>query len=144
MRELWPDMPILLHEAEHDFLLEPQLNLSAFLAEPIVAPAATGSLAHGDTLSLQGVHFEIRHTPGHSPGGVTLYQPDNAVAIVGDTLFASSIGRSDFPTSNGNVLMQSIREQLLTLPDATRILPGHGPASTIGAERAGNPFLHSS
>jgi glyoxylase-like metal-dependent hydrolase (beta-lactamase superfamily II) len=141
VRDVWPDIPILLHGDEHEFLGDPALNLSAFLAVPITAPPATATLSHGDTRSLDGIDFQVRHTPGHSPGGVTLYQPESAVAIVGDTLFASSIGRSDFPTSNGRTLMQSIREQLMTLPDETSALPGHGPATTIGAERRGNPFL---
>jgi len=72
---------------------------------------------------------------------VTFYQPDNGVALVGDTLFERSIGRYDFPTSDGPTLMRSIHEQLLTLPDDTRVLPGPGPATTIGAERAANPYL---
>jgi len=137
----WPDVPILIHEDEAGFIAEPMLNLSAMMGMPLVAPAATDLLKHGDTLQLDDLSFEIRHTPGHSPGGILLHQPDNQVAIVGDTLFAGSIGRYDFPTSDGRRLMKSIREQLLTLPDETEIYPGHGPASTIAAERATNPFV---
>ncbi len=139
--EVWPDAPIHLHPAEADWPGEPALNLSGPFGMPVVAPAATDSLEHGQSLDLDGLAFEVRHTPGHSPGGITLYQPDHHAAIVGDTLFAGSIGRYDFPTSDGQTLLASIRDQLLSLPDDTDIHPGHGPSSTIGRERASNPFL---
>ena len=141
VRRAFPDVPILIHADETDFLTDTRLNLSAAIAMPVVAPEATGTLKHGDTLTLAGVVFEIRHTPGHSPGGITLYQADSGVALVGDTLFSGSIGRYDFPTSDGPALMKSIGEQIMTLPDQTQVLPGHGPASTVGNERASNPFL---
>ncbi len=141
MRSRWPSLPIAIHEAETKFLSDPKLNLSAVLPLPITAPAADRLLHHGDVLQLGDVKFEVRHTPGHSPGGICLYDAEHGLAIVGDTLFEDSIGRSDFPTSNGNQLMRSIHEQLLTLPDETRVLPGHGGATTIGRERAENPFL---
>ena len=141
LRAVWPEVPILIHPSETRFLVRPVLNLSALLAEPVKAPEATGALEHGDRLTLDGVTFEVRHTPGHSPGGVSLYEPTHGVVIVGDTLFAESVGRSDFPTSDGPALMESIRTQLMTLPDETRVLPGHGPATTIGHERAHNPFV---
>lgn len=139
--QAYPDAPILIHEAERDFPGDPMLNLSVALADHVVAPDPTETFAHGDTLTLDGRTFHIRHTPGHSPGGVCLYQPDHNFAIVGDTLFAGSIGRHDFPTSDGPTLMRSIHEQLMTLPDETRALPGHGPETTISQERATNPFL---
>jgi glyoxylase-like metal-dependent hydrolase (beta-lactamase superfamily II) len=141
LRTHWPDLPILIHREEADFLTDPTLNLSIFLEEPLAAPAATGFLEHGRTLDIAGQRCELRHTPGHSPGGVTFHFPRERLAIVGDTLFAGSIGRYDFPTSDGELLLRSIREQLLTLPDDTRILPGHGPQTTIAAERRANPFL---
>ncbi len=140
-REVWPNLPILIHAAEKDFPPDPQLNLSAQIDVPIAAPAPTETLAHGDVLELSGLRFEIRHTPGHSPGGITLYQPDEGVALVGDALFAGAIGRVDFPGSDGPTLLRSIHEQLLTLPDDTRIYPGHMGASTIGEQRRTNPFL---
>lgn len=142
VRHRHPDVPILVHADEEDFLTDTRLNLSAAISEPVVAPQATGLLHHGEQLELNGVAFEVRHTPGHSPGGITLVQHDCKVAIVGDTLFAGSIGRYDFPTSDGPRLMQSINEQLMSLPDDIRVLPGHGPATTIGQERATNPFLN--
>ena len=142
VRRRHPGAPILIHADEIAFLTDTRLNLSAAFIDPVVAPEATGTLAHGDTLELAGVAFELRHTPGHSPGGITLVQPDHGVAIVGDTLFAGSIGRYDFPTSDGPRLMESIQQQLLTLPGETRVLPGHGPETTIARERASNPYLN--
>lgn len=137
----YPGVPIYIHDAERDFPGDASLNLSIYIAQPLVAPDPTDTLAHGDTLELDGITFEVRHTPGHSPGGITLYQPDHAVALVGDTLFANSIGRFDFPTSDGPLLMRSIHEQLLTLPDDTRVLPGHNAETTVGHERTHNQYL---
>ncbi len=141
IRSLWPRLPILIHAAEQDFLTEPMLNLSAALDVPVVAPAATASLDHGHRLELDGVSFEVRHTPGHSPGGITLYQADVSLALVGDALFAGGIGRTDFPTSDHATLIQSIQSQLYSLPDDTRVLTGHGPQTSIGRERTTNPFV---
>ena len=141
IRLAFPHIPILIHQHELSFLTDAALNLSAFTDSPIIAPQADETLSHGQSLSLDGIVAEVRHTPGHSPGGITLYHEKDAVAIVGDTLFAGSIGRYDFPTSDGTLLLRSIREQLLTLPDHTRVLPGHGPKTTIGDERRNNPFL---
>ncbi len=141
VQQAYPDIPILIHGAEVDFLTDPMLNLSMMAGFELIAPQQTGTLTHGDTLTLEGVDFEVRHTPGHSPGGICLYQQAHNLAIVGDTLFAGSIGRHDFPTSDGRALLQGIEEQLMTLPDETRVLPGHGPETTIGNERVSNPFL---
>lgn len=141
IRAIWPGVPILLHEAEHEFLTRPELNLSVVLEEPIVAPEATGTLTPDTMIGLDGIPFHVLATPGHSPGGVSLYQPDNAVVFPGDALFSGSIGRYDFPTSDGETLMKSIATQLLTLPDQTRVYPGHGPDTTIGREKMSNPYL---
>ncbi|MBI1336126.1 MAG: MBL fold metallo-hydrolase [Phycisphaera sp.] len=141
IRAHWPEVPIHIHPAERLFLTEPELNLSIMLEEPIVCPHADATLGHGQKIELDGFVFEVRHTPGHSPGGVTFYQSDSHLALVGDALFAGSVGRTDFPTSDPAQLGRSIREQLLTLPDATRVLPGHGPQTTIGRERQSNPWL---
>ena len=136
-----PDADVLIHMNEKPFLTDPTLNLSAMLPNPIIAPQATGTLAQGDKLTLNDHDFTILETPGHSPGGITLYQPDQAIAIVGDALFQNSIGRFDFPTSDGQQLLRSIHEQLLSLPDQTQVLCGHGPPTTIGDERRNNPYL---
>jgi len=142
MREVG-EVPILIHEAEKEFLVDTDLNLSIYMGQPIVAPEATGHVEHGDTLTLGPHRFEVRHTPGHSPGGICLYQAEQSVAIVGDTLFAGSIGRHDFPTSDFDALQRSIREQLYTLPDDTQVLPGHGGPTTTGREKRTNPFVRA-
>lgn len=141
MSERWPDAPIAIHPEERAFLSDPTLNLSGPFGMPFTAPPADETLEGGQRLTLGETAFEVMHTPGHSPGGVTLHQPEAGLAIVGDTLFAGGIGRYDFPTSDGPTLMRSIQDKLLTLPDGTRIYPGHGPATTIAAEKRGNPFL---
>lgn len=141
LRAVWPKLPIRIHCLEEAFLTDPALNLSAAAGLAITAPAADTTLEHGDELELAGLCFEVRHTPGHSPGGITLYHRDQQIAFVGDALFAGSIGRTDFPTSNHQQLIDAIGQQLLTLPDETRVLSGHGPETTIGRERRDNPFL---
>jgi hydroxyacylglutathione hydrolase len=139
----FPGVEILVHSAEKDFLEDPELNLSAAMDEDqqVVAPAPTGVLEHGQKLTIADVVFEVRHTPGHSPGGISLIQMQAGVAFVGDVLFAGSVGRSDFPTSDPDVLVRSIQTQLFTLPDTTRVLPGHGPPTTIGQEKRSNPYV---
>ncbi|MES2306184.1 MAG: MBL fold metallo-hydrolase [Gemmatimonadota bacterium] len=96
-------------------------------------------LAHGDTLSLAGHRFKVRHVPGHSPGHVAFIGP--GLCISGDVLFEDSIGRTDLPEGSLTELLASIASELLPLPDETRVLPGHGPETTVGRERARNPFL---
>ncbi|MEM1355339.1 MAG: MBL fold metallo-hydrolase [Planctomycetota bacterium] len=141
VRERYSDLPILIHRAEKDFLTDTILNLSAAVLEPVIAPEATRLLKGGEMLELNGLRFDVVHTPGHSPGGISLIEPAHKLALVGDTLFAGSVGRYDFPTSDGPQLFRSIREQLLTLDDRVRVLPGHGPETSIGRERQSNPFL---
>jgi hydroxyacylglutathione hydrolase len=96
-------------------------------------------LEEGQSLTLGETEIRVLHTPGHSPGGVTFLVED--AAIVGDCLFSGSIGRTDLPGASQQTLLHSIRTQLLTLPDSTRVLPGHDAPTTIGAERLHNPFL---
>ena len=98
-------------------------------------------LAQGDVVEVGQERFEVRHCPGHTPGHVVFYSAAHGFAIVGDVLFDGSIGRSDFPRGNHATLLRSIRDQLLTLPDDTTFLPGHGSTSTIGEQRRSNPFL---
>ena len=102
-------------------------------------PAPDHDLAHGDALQLGGFEFEVRHVPGHSPGSVAFV--GHGVAIVGDAIFAGSVGRVDLPGGDGGTLLASIRDQLMTLPDETIVYSGHGPETTIGAERRMNPFV---
>jgi glyoxylase-like metal-dependent hydrolase (beta-lactamase superfamily II) len=98
---------------------------------------------HGQKLKVGGLELEIRHAPGHSPGGVVFVVSGGGepVVIVGDVLFAGSIGRTDLMGGSFPVLEKSIRDQLYTLPDDTRVVCGHGPDTTIGRERTSNPFV---
>ena len=98
-------------------------------------------LQGGDSLDIGDLHFQVLHTPGHSPGCICLL--GEGVVFSGDTLFNYGIGRTDLPGGNYSQLMDSIHTKLMVLPDGTVVYPGHGPETTIGAERQGNPFLHT-
>jgi hydroxyacylglutathione hydrolase len=100
-------------------------------------------LVEGDTVSIGDVVFDVLHVPGHTPGHIVFVHKGIGVALVGDTLFAGSVGRTDFAYGDGELLITGIKEKLLPLGDAMAILPGHGATSTIGRERMGNPFLQS-
>jgi glyoxylase-like metal-dependent hydrolase (beta-lactamase superfamily II) len=104
-------------------------------------PEPTVDLKHGMTLHLGANLFEVRHAPGHTRGHVIYYCAKEKVAFVGDVIFQGSIGRTDLPGGDYDALIRSIHEQVLTLPDETRLLSGHGPETTVGAERRLNPFL---
>lgn len=137
----FPGLPVNVHEAEREWLTDPLLNLSSFSGMPVTAPEASRLLQEGDELVLGGDAWRVLHTPGHSPGGITLYHAPSKTAIVGDALFSGSIGRTDFPGADHATLVRSIKTKLYTLPEDVRILPGHGPESTIGRERLSNPFV---
>jgi len=104
-------------------------------------PQPTMLLADGQELPLGASRVQVRHAPGHSPGHVLFYAPDAGAALVGDVIFRGSIGRTDLPGGSYAALLDSIRRQVLTLPPDTRLLPGHGPETTVAAERETNPFL---
>lgn len=98
-------------------------------------------LEEGDRLELGPTRWRVLHTPGHSPGSVCLVDDRDEVAFVGDLVFAGSIGRTDFPTSDPGAMRRSLARILQELPDAITLLPGHGGATTLGEERRANPFL---
>jgi len=98
-------------------------------------------LEQGDRVTVGTLELEVRHCPGHTPGHVVFFHAPSRLVIVGDVLFQGSIGRTDFPRGDHATLLRSIREQLFTLGDDVVFVPGHGPLSTIGAERASNPFV---
>jgi len=93
------------------------------------------------TLEVAGISFALAHVPGHSPDSVTFHHADSGLCFSGDTVFAGSIGRTDFPHGDHPLFISSIKEKVLTLPDETRLLPGHGPETTVGVEKISNPFL---
>lgn len=129
----------LLHAGEAQILASAQMS-GAMFGMAMRQPAPPDRLLNdGDTIPVGALRLKVLHTPGHTPGGISLLL-DNRV-IVGDKLFQSGIGRTDFPGGDYATLMTSIRDKLLTLPDETIVYPGHGPATTIGEERALNPFL---
>jgi hydroxyacylglutathione hydrolase len=104
-------------------------------------PETIEGLTHGDKLHLAGLDIEVRHTPGHTPGHCCFYWADQGALFSGDQLFAGSIGRTDLPGGSYQALMESMWERVMTLDDEVRVLPGHGPETTIGWERRHNPFL---
>lgn len=132
--------PVWLHPLDRRWydILPEQGRMFGLDGLPRLAPPDR-ELAHGQTLSVGRFDFAVRHVPGHAPGHVAFI--GHGLAVSGDVLFAGSIGRTDLAGGDLSRLLQSIRDELLTLPDATRVLPGHGPETTIGAERAANPFL---
>jgi glyoxylase-like metal-dependent hydrolase (beta-lactamase superfamily II) len=110
-------------------------------AESFAPPEQMVDLTHGQRLELGGFEFRVRHTPGHTPGHCVFVLEEEGLVFSGDHLFAGSIGRTDLPGGDFNTLMASMRTEMMTLPDDMRVLPGHGPATTIGRERTTNPFL---
>jgi len=129
------------HEAEKPLLDSlPQQGLRFDMAglRPVTP---TRWLNEGDTVSVGDVAFLVHHVPGHSPGHVTFFQKDVRFLLAGDTVFAGSVGRTDLPGGDHELLISGIKTKLLPLGDDVQFLPGHGPASTLGAERVGNQFL---
>jgi len=104
-------------------------------------PDPSVMLSHGQFLNIGGAKFEVRHAPGHTPGHVIFYCAAEKTAFCGDVIFQSGIGRTDLPGGSFPQLMHSIQTQILSLPDDTRLLSGHGPETTVGEERSTNPFL---
>lgn len=130
---------LAMHQADLPLLQrvkEQGLMFGVFFPE---SPMPDVFLDEGDTVSVGSVVFEVCHTPGHSPGHITLLAQNNA--FVGDVLFAGSVGRTDLPGGDHSQLLTSIRTKLLNLPDETVIYPGHGKVTTVGQERRQNPFL---
>ncbi|CAA9484468.1 MAG: MBL-fold metallo-hydrolase superfamily [uncultured Rubrobacteraceae bacterium] len=133
--------PVLMHrEAEPMLKQLPSQALMMGLRFGKV-PAIDGYIEDGEVVRVGGLSFAALYTPGHAPGHLAFYSAEEGVVVSGDALFAGSVGRVDLPGGSMEVLMRSINERLLTLPDETVVLSGHGPETTIGEERARNPFL---
>lgn len=136
---------VYIHESD-EFMLSAGEGVNEqtrmlFDADAMVPIPAPKYLRHGDLIDIAGIDFEIRHAPGHSPGSVLLVSTAAQLCIAGDVLFRGSIGRTDLPVSSHSDMLTSLQEQVLTLPDEMGVLPGHGPDTTIRAERVQNPFL---
>jgi len=136
--EAFGPLPVAVHPAEREMITEGK-PLRANLPFPSPSAPEVVDLVEGLPFSAGTLTFSVLHTPGHSPGGVTL--AIGQLLFTGDALFAGSIGRSDFANSDGAALLEGIRSQLLPLPEDSVVLAGHGPASTIGREKQYNPFL---
>ena len=132
------DAEVAIHSDDVNFLQDHSLGALFGLSYP-TPPLPERLLKAGDSLDVGDLHFSVLHTPGHSRGGICLL--GHGVVFSGDTLFNYGIGRTDLPGGSYSQLMDSIHIQLMVLPDDTIVYPGHGPDSTIGAERQGNPFL---
>lgn len=133
--------PILYNAA--DLPLAAMMDMQAAwigVETPTVKPP-DHSPADTERIGVPGIDAQVLHTPGHTEGSLCLHVPEHSLLVAGDTLFAGSIGRTDLPGGNYRKLIQSIRERLLPLADSTVVIPGHGPATTIGEERVSNPFL---
>lgn len=133
---------IIIHEDDAETLVSiPDMVLRMFQAKP--SPPADITVKDGDNITVGKVALKVIHTPGHSPGGMSLYT--EGYVITGDTLFVEGVGRSDLPGGSWEIMLRSIKEKLLTLPDETVVLPGHNygrtPTSTIGNEKSNNAFL---
>ena len=141
LRNQFPEIKVYIHNLDAKMLTDPNINLSAMSGKTFVTDAEDVSLKNRDIIDLAGMKLRVLHTPGHTPGGISLYSKEAGVVFVGDTLFADSIGRTDFPGGSMSQLLNSIREKLFTLPEETEVYPGHGPATTIATEKAHNPFF---
>jgi len=131
--------PVLLHKADWPLVSDPAGNQPLGLGLLLKPFEPQGKLVEGQVIRAGEIEVQILHTPGHTPGSVSLLF--GQVLICGDLLFAGSVGRTDLPGGDFDLLLRSIREKIAPLPDGTLILPGHGPKTTVGQERRGNPFF---
>jgi len=141
LRNRFPEIKVYIHNLDAEMLTNPNINLSTMSGMKFVTDAEDVSLKERDVIDLADVKLLVLHTPGHTPGGISLYSKKAGVVFVGDALFADSIGRTDFPGGSMSQLLNSVREKLFTLPEQTEVYPGHGPATTIAEEKAHNPFF---
>jgi glyoxylase-like metal-dependent hydrolase (beta-lactamase superfamily II) len=143
MKQAYPEAPLVIGRNEAFLLTDPTANLSAPFGLPLTSPPADRLVGDGERLDLAGLSFVAREIPGHSPGSLVYICEEFKPPFVlgGDVLFAGSVGRVDFPGGSGRALVSGIRSKLFSLPDETVVFPGHGPPTTVGAERRTNPFV---
>jgi hydroxyacylglutathione hydrolase len=141
LREQFPAMKVYIHSLDAEMLTEPLANLSVLSGYDFSTEQADCLLKDGDTIEQADIKLKVLHTPGHTPGGISLYLQKQKVVFTGDALFEDSIGRTDFPGGNMEQLLNGIKEKLLILPADTKVYPGHGPATTIAREKAHNQYL---
>ncbi len=131
---------VAIHQDDAEMLTDPAKNLSCYSFKEMVASPADILLLDGQEVSVGEMKVKILHTPGHSPGSICLLTPDGLIS--GDTLFAGSVGRTDFPGGDMRQLLNSIRQKLMVLPDNMPVFPGHESGTNIGRERISNPFIN--
>ena len=141
MREKFPDMKVYIHKLDAAALEDPNVSLAYFTGDTFTAKPADVLVEEGDLIEQAGIRLQVLHTPGHTPGGISLYSPEDGVVFSGDALFADSVGRTDFPGGNTTQLIEGIKKNPLTLPETTKVFPGHGPSTTIAREKKYNPFI---
>lgn len=145
LRKNFDSMKVYIHKSDAAMLGEPAKNFSTILGMKIQTSPADVLLANEGATDFEGFTFDVIHTPGHTPGGICLYSKEDKVLFTGDTLFANSVGRTDFPGYDMHKCMQqlieNIKTKLLVLPENTIVYPGHGPESTINREKMYNPHL---
>jgi glyoxylase-like metal-dependent hydrolase (beta-lactamase superfamily II) len=134
-------IPVYASKDEVEVLATPQLNVSTMMGMRL-SMKADELFQDGDVLELAGMKLKVIATPGHTIGSVCFYIEEEKMLISGDTLFCTSVGRSDFPTGNGRQLIESIKTRLFVLPDDTAVFPGHNDMTSIGYEKVHNPFIY--
>jgi hydroxyacylglutathione hydrolase len=143
MKQAFPEASLVIGRNEVKLLDDADANLSSLYGMALTSPPADRLVDDGERFELGGLTFEAREIPGHSPGSVVFVCDQFGTPFVfgGDVLFAGSVGRTDFAGGSASLLFSGIRSKLLTLPDGTLILPGHGPPTTVGNEKRTNPFV---
>ena len=139
VRDAW-QVPVYVSEPEKVLMEDPSLNGCGMIGRS-VSVRADKFLKDKEEVTFGGMLFEVIYTPGHTGGGACYYMPQTKLLFSGDTLFQGSVGRTDLPTGSMSTLVRSIKERLVNLPEDTKVLPGHGPSSTIGEEKKYNPYL---
>ena len=137
-----PQARLILGQNAQRVACNPLRNLSVLFFKPFSIRKPDHVVTDSQLIELAGLSLQVLDLPGHSPGSIGLYDAQAQSVYSGDTLFAGSVGRTDFPGASGKLLLESIRNKLMTLPDATTVWPGHGPSTSIGVERQTNPFLN--
>lgn len=138
------NLSLYVGSGEERLLTDPTLNGSSLFGSPVILAEPEFLLEDEAQVKIGPISFRVLATPGHSPGGVCFLHESEGVLFCGDSLFAQSIGRTDLPGGSMELLMKSIEQKIMTLPDSVVCYPGHGPATTVGAERANNPFINGS
>lgn len=142
------NVPVVAHKADQPLLetpevMEERVGRMMGMRLRLEAVKVTRWVDAGDRLPAFGMEVEVRHVPGHCPGNILFYFAEIQSAFVGDALFAGSVGRTDLPGGDSQTLLDSIRRDIYSLPDETKVYPGHGPATTVGREKKSNPYVRA-